>query len=47
MDVDTAAETGVGVIQQQQPDSPVDTLSGVESKKHRMQTGQDSDDFSR
>ncbi|CBJ28057.1 calcium/ calmodulin-dependent protein kinase 1 [Ectocarpus siliculosus] len=29
------------------PDSPVvDTLSGIESKKHRMQTGQDSDDFS-
>lgn len=46
MDVDTATETGIAV-EQQQPDSPVDTLSGVESKKHRMQTGQDSDDFSR
>lgn len=33
------------------PESPnssgVDTLSGVESKKQRMQTGQDSGDFSR
>lgn len=46
MDVESADETGVAT-EQQQPDSPVDTLSGVESKKHRMQTGQDSDDFSR
>lgn len=36
------------VVAVEHPDSPVvDTLSGVESKKHRMQTGQDSDDFSR
>lgn len=46
MDMVTASETEVEV-EEQHPDSPADTLSGVESKKHRMQTGQDSDDFSR
>lgn len=36
------------VVSPESPDSPgVETLSGVESKKHRMQTGQDSDDFAR
>ncbi|CAM9489558.1 unnamed protein product [Ectocarpus sp. 4 AP-2014] len=35
------------VVTVEHPDSSVvDTLSGIESKKHRMQTGQDSDDFS-
>lgn len=44
MDVDTA--TGTGVVQQQ-PDSPVETLSEIGSKKHRMQTGEENDVFTR
>lgn len=45
MDVDAATDTGVA--QQQRPDSPVETLSEIGSKKHRMQTGEENDVFTR
>lgn len=44
MDVDNAGGTGVV---QQPPDSPVETLSEIGSKKHRMQTGEENDVFTR
>ncbi len=44
MDVDMATDTGVA---QQRPDSPVETLSDIGSKKHRMQAGQEDDVFTR
>lgn len=42
--MDTATDTGVV---QQPPDSPVETLSEIGSKKHRMQTGEENDVFTR
>ena len=44
MDVDKATVTE---MVQQPPDSPVETLSEIGSKKHRMQTGEENDVFTR
>lgn len=44
MDVDTATDTAVV---HPPPDSPVETLSDIGSKKHRMQTGEENDVFTR
>lgn len=46
MDVNMATDTDTGAAQQG-PDSPVETLSDIGSKKHRMQAGQENDVFSR